>query len=65
MRSTLATLLGRDASVAFVVTEAVKEAAQPQKLQIIPAAVSSGKEDIISSALNIFDSGKVIRRDPV
>lgn len=75
VRSTLTALLGRDAGVAFVVTEPVKEVAAKKPGFLPQASVSAhprtdpssgGKDaDIITSALNIFEGGKVVRRDPV
>ena len=65
VHSTLVTLLGRDAGIAFVVTEPVKGTAS-KKPEPAAHPSSGGKDaDIITSALNIFETGKVVRRDPV
>ena len=63
VRSTLSALLGREAGVAFVVTEPVKDVAaqKPDPEPPQPAKES----DIITSALNIFEGGKVVHRDPI
>jgi DNA polymerase-3 subunit gamma/tau len=63
VRGHLSALLGREVGVAFVVTEAAKEAAS-KKPDLEPKP-STKETDIISSALNIFEGSKVVRRDPV
>ena len=63
VRSTLSALLGREAGIAFVVTQPVKDVAaqKPDPEPPQPAKES----DIITSALNIFEGGKVVHRDPI
>ena len=67
VRSTLIKLLRRDAGVAFVVTrktEPLPQIAASAKIRTDPS--SGGRDsDIITSALNIFETGKVVHRDPV
>lgn len=67
--STLVSLLGQAVNVSFVVTEPSKETVtkKPGEVEALSASgAASGKEsDIITSALNIFEGSKVIRRDPV
>ncbi len=68
VRSTLISLLGEEINVSFVVTEVTKEVVKNPENQAPPvsAGVSGGKDsDIVTSALNIFEGSKVIRRDPV
>ena len=60
IRSTLNALLGREVNVSFVVTEPLKNEAT-QKAD--PEALAKAS-DIITSALNLFEGSKVIRRDP-
>ena len=60
VRKTLAVLLGREASVAFVITEVKLEpAARPSE----PEATDAKTNDIIHSALEIFDGSKIARRE--
>ena len=61
VRSTLASLLGREVNVAFVATEPVKSVTTKKPE---PEPASAAKEpDIVTSALNIFEGSKVVRRD--
>ena len=68
VRTTLATLLGQEANISFVVTELSKDTVTKKMGEAQPVALSAGvlgkESDIITSALNIFEGSKVIRRDP-
>lgn len=57
IRNTLVALLGRDARVSFVITAADKT------VQQVPQATAIPDSEIITSALNIFSGGKIIRRE--
>ncbi|OGW85645.1 MAG: DNA polymerase III, subunit gamma and tau [Omnitrophica bacterium RIFCSPHIGHO2_02_FULL_46_11] len=62
VRSTLNTLLGATVNVSFVVTQPVKNVTTSP---VSSAQLSDVKEsEIITSALNIFEGSKVVRRDP-